>query len=241
MLSWCARQYAKRIVNVNVNIVLAGLFAAVFTTLAVRLLNTWHLLDGQPHWVAIVIMFIIDMVFDVVIAVSLHWLANHLPARLRGARRMVDAADRVIDAAPPPISFVKDATTIQFQRLCISPVLYGTAWAMQWWLLHEGVRAEWTVLPAYMTGVLVARAIHTPWLLYADRKVWEQWEQATRARGANNLAIVPKLADLRPHGPARNGAMDTIGASGSARAQSPTPAPTPGAAREGTLPPTVTP
>jgi hypothetical protein len=198
MLTWCARQYAKRIVNVNANIIVAGLFAIILTTLVLKLLNAWHLLDGRPKWFIVGLTFLLDLVFDVIIAIGLHWLASHLPKKLNAARKMVDAADRVIDAAPPTISFVKDATTIQFQRLCLSPILYGTAWAMQWWLLHEGVRPEWTALPAYMTAVIVTRIIHTPWLLYSDRKVWEQWEAATKARGENNLALMPKLGELRP-------------------------------------------
>jgi len=210
MLSWCARQYARRIVNVNVNIALAGLSAIVLTTGVLKLLNAWHLLEGQPKWLIVGITFALDLIFDLVIAVGLHWLASHMPGRLSAARRVVDAADRVIDAAPPSISFIKDATTIQFQRLCLSPIFYATAWGVQWWLLHEGVRAEWTALPAYASAVLLTRGLHTPWLLYSNRKVWEQWEAATRARNANNLAIVPNLRDLRnsAHLPSRNGAME---------------------------------
>jgi hypothetical protein len=210
MFSWCARQYAKRLVNVNVNIMLAGFFAIVLTTLVLKLLNAWHLLDNQPKLVIVGLTFALDLIFDLVIAVGLHWLASHVPDRLRAARRVVDAADRVIDAAPPSISFVKDTTTIQFQRLCLSPVFYGTAWGVQWWLLHEGVRAEWTALPAYITAVVLTRVLHTPWLLYSDRKVWEQWEAATKARGSNNLAVVPNLRDLRQtaHLSTRNGALE---------------------------------
>lgn len=229
MLSWCARQYARRIVNVNVNIALAGFFAIVLTTAVLKLLNAWHLLEGQPKWVIVALTFVLDMIFDVVIAVGLHWLASHLPQRLNAARRVVDAADRVIDAAPPSISFVKDATTIQFQRLCLSPIFYGTAWGMQWWLLHEGVRAEWTALPAYLAAVIFTRAVHTPWLLYADRKVWEQWEAATKARGSNNLAVVPNFKDLRAtaHMPARNGAMEptSFSTTGQAKDHAPSQAP----------------
>ncbi len=197
MLSWCARQYARRIVNVNVNIVLAGLFAIVLTTGVLRLLNSWHLLEGMHKWFVIGLTFVIDMIFDVVLVVGLHWLATHWPAKWKKAGRVVNAADRVMDAAPPPISFAKDATIIQFQRLCLSPILYFVAWGMQWWLLHEGVRVEWTVLPSYLTGILITRCIHTPWLLYSDRKVWEQWEEATRHRGENNTPAIPKVPGLR--------------------------------------------
>lgn len=196
MLTWCARQYAKRIVNVNINIVLAGVMAAFLTSLALTVLRAWTSIEQLDKKWQITITLSIDLVLDVIIAMGLHWLASHLPRRLNAARKMVDAADRVIDAAPPTISFIKDATTIQFQRLCLSPVLYGTVVGVQWLLLHEGVALNHAAFIALVAGIVVTRCLHTPWLLYSDRKVWEQWEAATKARGENNLPIVPGLSDL---------------------------------------------
>lgn len=196
----------------NVNIVLAGTFAIVLTTGVLRLLNSWHLLEGMNKGFIVGLTFVLDMVFDIFLVFGLHWLAAHWPAKwkankglVNAAGKVVNAADRVMDAAPPPISFARDATIIQFQRLCLSPILYFIAWGLQWWMLHEGVRAEWTALPAYVTAIIVTRCIHTPWLLYSDRKVWEEWEAATRKRGADNaglpvLPTVPVLKELTQKG-----------------------------------------
>jgi hypothetical protein len=204
MFQWCARQYAKRIVNINVNIVVAGLMATILTSFALKAGRHLGVFDDNTHKKLIIAAtFVIDMVFDVAIAVGLHWLANHWPAGWKRSRKLVDTADGVIDAAPPAVSFVKDATAIQFQRLVLSPVLYATAFVTQWLMLHEGVPAEWTVMPSYMAGVVLTRVIHTPWLLHAERKVWEQWEEAKKRRASNNLPMIPGLMDLTGGGGGR--------------------------------------
>lgn len=196
MLRWCARQYQRRIVNINVNIVVSGFAAAILTTAILKILKSLGALEDAPKYATIAITLGLDMFFDIIIAVGLHWLANHWPRKWQTSRSLVDKADRVIDAAPPPISFLKDATQIQFQRIILSPIFYLTAAGMQWLLLHEGVPKEWTALPSLITGVLLTRVFHTPWLLYSERQVWKQWEEATQRRMQNNEPIMPSLREL---------------------------------------------
>ncbi len=174
MFQWLARQYARRIVNINVNIVVAGLLAIILTAIPLHLSR--YLGVGDDHKKTIlVITFVSDWVIDLLIAVGLHWLANHWPRRLKG-KNLIQRAEEVIESAPPPIPFLKDATAIQLQRACLSPLLYAIALGMQWFLIEEGMGREIAAITSFTAGILVCRVIHTFWLIRIDRRHLEEWE-----------------------------------------------------------------
>ncbi|MCA3004048.1 MAG: hypothetical protein LW650_05685 [Planctomycetaceae bacterium] len=281
MLLWLRDQYAKRIVNINVNITVAAVMAMSLAALTTQLA---HLLGVNNEKVLAFIMLASDWLFDLVIAVGLHWLANHWPRRWKRSRLLIDRADSVIDAAPPtgvsiikdvaaathlhkdhgqprtgPVaaatrpapgtpepgraplattaangagvgtaaaerSFVKDATIIQLQRLCLSPLFYlvavGGHWAMMTYPflpVPAGLVPFTAAVVSYGTAIIITRLIHTAWLLKTDRQVLEEWEEARQRRQANNLpaavagsattapatAALPAAVTMPP-----NGAMD---------------------------------
>jgi uncharacterized membrane protein len=250
---WCARAYSRRIVNINLNILIAAVTAVA---LASGVVHIAELLGVKSPGVLAFIMVAGDWFFDLVIAVSLHWLANHWPRRWQRSRRFIDKADSVIDASPPPSvsimrdvaaatkrltreevhaargeptppnapltypiagsgmmngtpvvdgpaterltpdrherSFVRDATMIQLQRLCLSPLFYLVAVGGHLTLM-KGL--GWSAAPAgvvsYVTAILLTRLLHTLWLLKTDPQVWQEWEEAFQMRQRNNMPVSP--------------------------------------------------
>lgn len=156
-MSWLARIYGRRVVNVNVNILLAGALALGPTLWIVSLTRDW----GVHNALAITaITFVADVVFDVAIYYLLHWLANHLPRRW----------GRVTSAAHAHLSFVADATLVQAQRFVLAPILYVVALGTQYVLIHQGTSREWATLIGFGLGLLITRTIHTFWMLREARR-----------------------------------------------------------------------
>ncbi|MGQ0629245.1 MAG: hypothetical protein ACT4PL_14230 [Phycisphaerales bacterium] len=94
MLRWVARIYARRIVNINVNIILAGLLALPVVLVILRIANTLGLTEEHKALVS-VITFVADIVADVTIYFILHWLANHSPWRRKELEDVAVAADHL--------------------------------------------------------------------------------------------------------------------------------------------------
>ena len=183
MFRWVARQYAKRIVNINVNIVVAGLLAIMLTAIPLHLSRYVGVKDDDK-WTILIITFASDWVFDLLIAVGLHWLANHWPQRLKG-KQLIQRAEEAIESTPPPIPFIKDATIIQLQRACLSPLLYAIALGLQWLLIYEGMGREVAALIGFTAGILVCRVIHTFWLIRIDRRHLADWVRQRAERLAD--------------------------------------------------------
>ncbi len=198
MIRWLANQYARRIVNINVNIFIASMAAITLTAIPLHL-SRYVGVTNEHKITILIITLVSDWIIDLVIAVGLHWLANHWPQRWQRTRKLVDKADRVIDAAPPPVSFIKDATIIQLQRLCLSPLFYGIAMYTQWLLMHEGLAREVSAFLGFLLAVIVTRILHTLWLLRSERTTFEQWEAMKAARGHNNP---PRPTPAPPGSPA---------------------------------------
>ncbi len=165
MFRWLRQTYANRIVNVNVNIVTAGAIALAITVGVVHLAIR---LGVENKLVISAITFLADIIADVIVYYLLHWVANHMPRR----------APRIIHPAYAQLSFIKDATLVQFERALLSPILYTIAIGLQQVLLHRGVSAELATLISFATGVLTARVFHTIWMVRNERK-------AARAAAAN--------------------------------------------------------
>ena len=164
-MQWLARWYARRIVNVNVNIVLAGLLALPPTALIVHWSRHWGV-DDDHRVLILAITWLADIIFDVTIYFGLHWLANHGSWR----NKFLDAADHlIVEPAYKGASFIHDAGIVQFQRLVISPVLYVLWLGIQWVLMWAGMDRVPAMLLGWVVGISVARTIHTIWMLRQER------------------------------------------------------------------------
>src|SRR5262245_51203821 len=121
-----ARLYARRIVNVNVNIVLAGLLALPPVVLVVHLLLRFgmqpqHVIRlGRIHIFTIsAVTLVADVIFDFSIYLGLHWVANHAPWRNRflvPADKLLGTAEHLLKPAEKGLSFIHDAGLVQFER-----------------------------------------------------------------------------------------------------------------------------
>lgn len=158
-MKWLGRLYGRRIINVNFNVVLAGTLALLPTLWIVSLTRT---LGGgiNNKFTITAITFVSDLIFDVVIYFALHWLANHLPRRW-GA---------VSSHAYQHLSFIRDASLVQFERMLMAPVLYTVALGLQNFLMHDGISREWATVWGFATGVSITRTMHTFWMLRAEKR-----------------------------------------------------------------------
>ncbi|MCC6677298.1 MAG: hypothetical protein IT436_09145 [Phycisphaerales bacterium] len=172
-----ARLYARRIVNINVNIILAGTLAMGLTLIPVYFSRRFT--DHKATIMAVT--FLSDIIFDVVIYYALHWLANHMPKRRR--QPGVAIAD---------LSFLKDASLVQFERALLAPVYYGVAMSTQYLLLHPHTTGplasfirlltgqppdvpavfsrEAATATALMFGIMSTRILHTIWMVRQERR-----------------------------------------------------------------------
>jgi hypothetical protein len=175
-----ARLYDRRIVNVNVNIIVAGVAAMAITVGVMHLADRAGLLarlDGllpnikgtlfghefeirSQKLIISALTFFVDLIADVAVYFGLHWLANHMPRQ-----RLVP-----INPAYADLSFMRDASLVQFERAILSPLLYLVALGSQNAMLHRGVGIEKATAVGFTAGILTARILHTIWMVYSERK-----------------------------------------------------------------------
>lgn len=155
----------KKIINVNVNIVAAGLLAIVIAAWPVEVVA--RLIEeqmGPGHaWLKSIAAGAIDGLVDIGIYFLLHWVANHWkPLRPRCE------ADRRHHAREE--NFWKTATFIQAERYLLSPIFYVIAMGGMWLLhtqLHMREGAAFVV--SFSCAIVVTRIIHTIWGLRNGR------------------------------------------------------------------------
>jgi hypothetical protein len=154
-----AHWYARRIVNVNVNIIAAGLLALVPVALAVYAIHKTGLVTNP--WLITAITFVLDVIFDFSIYFGLHYLANHGPLQ------------KIVSANPAyrGMSFIHDAGIVQVQRAILSPLLYVLWLGTQNYLLHHQIlNGFWATVAGGVLGIGVSRVIHTVWMLQEERR-----------------------------------------------------------------------
>lgn len=181
MIAHVVAWYARRIVNVNINIVLAGVLALppvlVCVKIAEALLASGIMPNGQlqqrlqAHHQAVIagVTLVSDIIFDVAIYFVLHWLANHYPKRFHNTV-VEQRIEGVAQAAVENVPFFKDAAKVQLQRAVLSPLLYilwlGVQFAMmnvfQW-------SAVWATVAGFCVAIGSVRSLHTFWMLREER------------------------------------------------------------------------
>lgn len=171
MLHRLAALYCRRIINVNVNVIAAGLIALLPVLICVHLTElalAKGIVDGDRLHVSDKLIiggvtFVSDIVFDVVIYYLLHWLANHAPWLKAQRLKQIEAvADAAVESSP----FFKDATRVQIQRAVLSPLLYILWIGTQQFLMHAYMfSTKWSTVWGFLVGVGIARTLHTFWML----------------------------------------------------------------------------
>ena len=204
-MHWLARLYARRIINVNINIVLAGLLALPPVVLVVYLVQRWgldpaHMLRVGPiRFPAIgAITLGADVIFDFSIYLGLHWLANHHPWRnrlLAPADKLLGTADKLLEPAHKGLSFIHDAGLVQFERAVLSPALYAMWIGIQSLLIGRGIGAEWATTIGCICGISTARTLHTVWMLNQERRARKARAAARAAAAAIGAAPAPAPPD----------------------------------------------
>jgi hypothetical protein len=193
-MKWLVSLYDRRIVNVNVNVIVAGLLAMGITVLVMHIADRVGLLAalqgrvpdisfpwrggrGHIYGQKLVISGLtlgVDALADILVYFGLHWFANHMP-RKRIPRIKPEYQD---------LTFVRDATLVQFERAVLSPLLYFIALGTQNALLHQGWRVESATAIGLGLGMAVARTLHTMWMLRQERRRKAAAATATRVEKA---------------------------------------------------------
>jgi len=144
----------KRLVNINVNLVAAGLLAILLAKLPVGWISDWL---GPEHKLAItVIAYAIDTVLDVAVYFGLHWAANHWrPGALhKGQPKVAKPKHRR--------NFFADAGRVQAERLVLVPVFAGVSMGMMYSLQkYAGMDASWAFVVGFVSAIVVTRTLHT--------------------------------------------------------------------------------
>ena len=155
----------KKIINVNVNIIAAGLLAIIIAAYPVHVaavLINRHL-EVAVQWAVLLAAALIDGLIDVTIYFSLHWLANHwrpLEPVSQADRRHHEKKER----------FWRTATFIQVERYLLSPIFYFIDMGGMW-PLHEkgGMGDAAAFVTSFSTAIIVTRIIHTVWGMWSGR------------------------------------------------------------------------
>jgi hypothetical protein len=167
-MEWFQRWYAKRIVNVNINILLAGALAIAFMYAVMHVLHKLgidkHVADRlkiDVKFVNMTLSFLIDVVADLSVYYFLHWYANHAPRKFGG---------KLINPEYSDLSLMQDATKVQIERIVLSPVLYGIAMGGQYFLPHWfNIDPPKAAALSFAAGVIAARVLHTFWMMREQR------------------------------------------------------------------------
>jgi len=146
----------KRVININTNVVIAGLGSTAVVAGLLWLLRS-VLGTEWPTWGYTAFSLGADIVLDVAMFMGLHWIANHW----RPIAGRTDRERAQMCAAAPP--HLQDSTKIQIERAVLSPLYYLIAVAGTEWLQRLGFHPAWAVSIAYPAGLLVTRTIHTVW------------------------------------------------------------------------------
>lgn len=177
---WLFQVYQrKRVININVNVFLAGVLAIAAAKLPVFYLGR---LIGpiDTFWerlLSSVAAYGIDLVFDLSIYFALHWVANHWKPLAP-----LSHADRLHHASESP-NFFRDAARIQAERVALVPLYMLVALGGMTALQHyASVAYSWAFVWAFLSAILVTRITHTIVGLFFTRSFEDNHIRAKRAR-----------------------------------------------------------
>lgn len=144
----------KRIININVNVIVAGLLAILIAKYPVLLVT--EAIGREHKLINSLVAALIDAVADGVIYFLLHWVANHWkpnPTKEHGPSR----------------SFWRDASLVQVERLILTPPFYVVAVGGMYALQHADFTPSWSFVISFSAAIVMTRVIHTIWGLKTGR------------------------------------------------------------------------
>lgn len=177
-MGWFARLYDRRVVNVNVNIVVAGALALAITVGVMHMGEQWRVIDWLDEKLPVrreliinILTFFVDLIADVTVYYVLHWLANHAPRKT--PRIVPKITQGITQAGLDTMSFVRDATLVQFERAVLSPFLYIVALGTQHVMISKGSGVARATAIGFACGIFLTRLLHTLWMLRNERRARE--------------------------------------------------------------------
>jgi hypothetical protein len=144
----------RRIININVNVVTAGLLSVAIAKWPVALMAA---AIGHDHKLLITVLaYVIDTAVDISLYFGLHWVANHWrPASVHGngPRKPKPKHRR---------NFLADVGRVQAERLALVPVFAAVAMGLMYALQHVwAVRPSWAFVFGFIAAIFVTRVVHT--------------------------------------------------------------------------------
>lgn len=148
----------KRVVNININVLVAGLLSILIAKYPIMILSG---MIGHEHKFKLsVLAYVIDTTIDVGLYFGLHWIANHWrPAQ----------SSKIIDNLTTPAksrtnNFIVDVAKVQAERLALVPIFAFIAMGGMWALQHFfEFKPDWAFVTSFIAAMLVTRVIHTVW------------------------------------------------------------------------------
>lgn len=146
----------KRVININVNVVVAGLGSTAVVVGLIWLIKH-PFACHWPTWGYTTFSVITDIVLDVAMFIGLHLIANHW----RPVEGKTERERMQLGAAAPP--HVEDTAKVQLERMVLSPLYYIIAAGGTEYLQRLGLHPSAAVSIAYPVGLLLTRSLHTYW------------------------------------------------------------------------------
>jgi len=146
----------KRIININANVVIAGLGSTA--VVMVLLAGLKHFVGTSwPTWGYTAFALGADIVLDVAMFSALHYVANHWrPLTGTSGKEKLE-----LGAAAPP--HLEDTAQVQLERMVLSPLYYILASIGTEVCQRFGMLPYWAVAIGYPIALLATRSIHTWW------------------------------------------------------------------------------
>ena len=148
----------KRVVNINVNVFVAGLLSIAIAKYPVMLISA---MIGHEHKLLIsIVAYVIDTVIDVCLYFGLHWIANHW--RPLKETHLVDKL--TMPAESRTRNFLVDVGKVQAERFALVPIFALIAISGMWAIQHFAhSKPNWAFVIAFIIAMLITRVIHTIW------------------------------------------------------------------------------
>jgi len=148
----------KRVVNINLNIFVAGLISIAIAKYPVMLLSGWI---GHEHKLLISILaYIVDTTIDIFVYFGLHWIANHW----RPHHPSVAEAALELPIESRTKKFLMDAGRVQAERFALVPIFALVATGGMFALQHfADIKPDWAFVFAFIVAMIVTRVVHTLW------------------------------------------------------------------------------
>lgn len=146
-----------RILNVNLNIILAGMLAILVAKWPVQWVSDW--IGEGPKILKLLSASVIDGIADFLIYFLLHWVANHwrpLKTRCKHEQAILDRRKG---------SFFKHATVIQVERYTLFPIFQLVGMGGMALLMSSGMREGWAFALGFTAAILTTRVLHTAYWL----------------------------------------------------------------------------